>query len=323
MTIRDATLNGVRAASELHEKLGLRKTLKSGIENIDVFQTISDLDLPLLCKPLENLLGVYISKPNKGILVTTNRRLPIQRFTAAHELGHHVLGHEESYDSEDSMGLARQRVMQSPLYEIEAEAFAAEFLLPKWLLIAMLKRQGWGKSDLGSPETVYQLSLRAGISYEATWRCLHTNNLINQSTMEILKNTPPKVSKLAVLGDITPVDSWADAYFLTEKDNGSKLIASQEDTVIIQLSEHTSGGYVWSTPENNNSIDLINDERIKQQNFIGGQSVRKIALRGKNISQLKMKEYRQWEDGSNPINNFNVTLDFSGKEVDLPRVTRP
>lgn len=323
MIIRDAILNGVRSATELHEELGLRNQMKEGKNYIDVFQAITDLDVPIICRPLDNLLGVYKGKPDKGILITTNRRLPIQRFTAAHELGHHILGHGESYDSEDSINLARQSVRQCPFQEIEAEAFAAEFLLPKWLLIAMIKRQRWGRSDLTKPSTVYQLSLRAGVSYEATWRCLEGHHLINRSTAETLKNTPPKESKLAILGDIPASDPWADAHLLTEKDTGAQIVASPEDTVIIQLFEHISGGYMWSQPESDTSFVCIRDERNRPNNkFIGSDPMRKIALRGDRLTKLWMKEHRQWEEGVSPINNFQVTLDFSGKEVGLPRVAR-
>ena len=33
--------------------------------------------------------------------MTTQRQLPVQRFTAAHELGHAALGHEASLDEEE------------------------------------------------------------------------------------------------------------------------------------------------------------------------------------------------------------------------------
>jgi len=336
---RDAILNGVRAATELHEKFGYKKTLKDGQEGIDVFQAISNLELPLLCRPLEGLLGLYSSKP-VGILVTTNRRLPVQRFTAAHELGHHVLGHKESYDSGDSIKLARQsikescsnenttkknkqRVMECPLQEVEAEAFASEFLLPKWLLIAMIKRQGWGRLDLKKPEIIYQLSLRAGVSYGAMLICLLSNNMINRSTMANAKETTPKKSKLDLLGEIDSLDPWADAHLLTEKDNGLKIFGSPEDTVIIQLCEHLSGGYIWSKPEKNDLLELIGDERSdSKKSFIGENPLRKIVVRGKNLINLKLMERRQWEKDTKPINSFEVTLDFSGKEEGLPRVNR-
>lgn len=336
---RDAILNGIRGASELHEQFGFLKTLKDGKEGIDVFQVISNLNIPLLCRPLDGLLGLYNSTP-LGILVTTNRRLPIQRFTAAHELGHHVLAHKESYDSGKSIKLARQSIkeiyggdnsnqidkqsiMQCPFQEIEAEAFASEFLLPKWLLIAMIKRQGLGKSDLKKPEIVYQLSLRAGVSYEAMLVCLLSNNMISRSTMISVKKITPKKSKLDFLEKIKSLDPWADVHLLTEKDNGLKIFASPEDTVIIELCEHLSGGYIWSKPETANGLELIEDERSDlQSNYIGGEPFRKITIRGKKLIDLKLKESRQWEEDTQPINNFEVTLDFSGKEIGLPRVTR-
>ena len=58
-------------------------------------------DIPVMFRPLKNLLGAYIDDPGQGVMVTTQRQLPVQRFTAAHELGHAALGHEASLDEED------------------------------------------------------------------------------------------------------------------------------------------------------------------------------------------------------------------------------
>ena len=68
--------------------------------NVDVFGAIHAIDLPLLLRPLQGLLGAYLRDPAPGVLVTTQRPMSIQRFTAAHELGHFSLRHDPSLDDE-------------------------------------------------------------------------------------------------------------------------------------------------------------------------------------------------------------------------------
>src|ERR1019366_8007904 len=70
-----------------------------GEGEVDVFTAIADMGIPLVFKPLESALGFFLPAPLNGILVTTKRSRHIQRFTAAHELGHAFLGHKGSIDN--------------------------------------------------------------------------------------------------------------------------------------------------------------------------------------------------------------------------------
>jgi len=321
--IRDAILRGVRAATEAHARLGILDKIREGAEQVDIFDSINKLDIAMLCKPLDGLLGAYLSKPNKGIIVTTNRRLPIQRFTAAHELGHYWLKHEESFDSEETIKLARQGVTSIPIQEVEAEAFASEFLLPKLLIIKTAKKLNWKRVDFTNPDNVYQLSLRTGTSYDATRLALFENKLIDFSTEKLLRSITPKTSKNKILKDHQLEDSWSDVFLLTKDDNGCALKASPEDTVIIELPEHTSSGYIWSDITSDEDIQLINDETIDQsKNNIGSVKKRRLHLRGGISTRIHIEERRPWEKDEAPLEMFDIDIDFEGKEEGLPRAAR-
>src|SRR3954449_13355922 len=126
---------GTMAAARLHRNLGLREQTGARGGNVDVFGAIQTLDLPLLLRPLQGLLGAYLSEPAPGVLVTTQRPISIQRFTAAHELGHFSLRHQPSLDDESilrRMPMAGEAT--SDLQEVEADAFAVEFMMPRWLI---------------------------------------------------------------------------------------------------------------------------------------------------------------------------------------------
>ena len=102
-------------------------------------------------------------------MVTTQRQLSIQRFTAAHELGHFYLEHKPSLDDENVLRRSPFQNRGLPdLQELEANTFAAAFLMPRWLVMQHCRQHKWTAADLLDPDNVYQLALRLGTSYKAT-----------------------------------------------------------------------------------------------------------------------------------------------------------
>ena len=93
---REAILEGTKAAQRLHARLGTRKAVEAGaLSHVDVFGAADKLGAVLLFRRLNGLLGVYFAEPLSpvpGIMVSTERDLHVQRFTAAHEIGPSILG---------------------------------------------------------------------------------------------------------------------------------------------------------------------------------------------------------------------------------------
>jgi hypothetical protein len=81
-TLRDAVLQGSLEAAQLHADAGLGGGLGGGTAPIDVYRFISERQITLLFQKLGGLLGAYLEVQRPGILVTTERPLAIQRFTA-------------------------------------------------------------------------------------------------------------------------------------------------------------------------------------------------------------------------------------------------
>jgi Zn-dependent peptidase ImmA (M78 family) len=237
---------GTMAAGRLHRQLDTRAFIDRQGGNIDVFGAIHAIGLPLLLRPLKGLLGAYLSDPVPGVLVTTERPMSIQRFTAAHELGHFSMRHQPSLDDESIL----RRMPTSPeptgaFQETEADAFAIAFMMPKWLILLHSARQGWQVDDFRRPNVVYQLSLRIGASYEATCRTLVRYNLISQSVMADLLKTQPRSLKVDLLKDYRPENYRGDVWLLTERDAGTRIDGSRNDLFVLRLEEHSGGGYLW------------------------------------------------------------------------------
>lgn len=327
-TRRDAILGGVQRAAELHTKLGLRQDLKNGDRPVDVIEVIHQLGLLLLFRPLSSLLGAYLPNAGAGgILVTTQRDLHVQRFTAAHELGHHVLQHTAPSLDSDVGYVARGESDGYDIQELEADSFAAEFLLPAWLIVAHARRRLWGKSDLRKPDTVYQLSLRLGASYSATCWSLFSSKLIDFPTAQQLANTQPKECKQRALPGVIP-KSWArkDVWLLSQYDQGSKILGNPDDAVVLSLEEHVSAGYTWDTaPLTLAGFQISTDERLDTNgSLIGGTVTRQVTAQGAAVGHICLEERRPWmpEAYLNQIFEFDVAM--LGHEVEgLPRSMRP
>jgi len=318
---RRAILLGVQAAARIHTEFKLNKHLEHrSASSIDVFRLITEHDIFLLFKPLKNLLGGAMRDSGQvGILVSTNRSLHIQRFTAAHELGHIVLNHEVSLDNE--IGQRGQFGTRNDPQELAADAFASELLAPKWLIKWHCARHKWTSDSLSSPVTTYQLSLRLGMSYEATCWALQSHRILTPATAERLRSNEPKRIKALVLENHHLENSWANAWWLNPADTGLHFEGGPNDVFRVSVKEHAGSGYLW-----NFSSDLhpMNDKRLRlDSNCIGGSVDRDVwfaAIAGETV--LVGQESRPF-DKADVIQKLHVRLSLHTLKTGLPRHQRP
>jgi len=325
---RTATLNGVKTANELHARLGSREGLARGCGRIDVFQSLLDEGAVLLFRPLDGPLGVYIDEPaegvfSPGVLVSTKRELHTQRFTAAHELGHLVFRHRPSVDTE--LGLWRS-APSTNLQEVEADAFATEFLTPLWLIQHHAERHGWTRQRLHDPAIVYQLSLRLCASYDATCWALQGNKLIGLAAARSLASVTPKQLKQQALegGRDHLRNPWANVWVMTERDSGLELEGGPDDVFVFRLREHAAGGYLWSEDRLAASGFELLEDRRSTGSEVGDASTRVLIARVREAAtfDLQVPETRPWLPQAPPLEMVTLTMQLEGKEVGLPRVQR-
>jgi Zn-dependent peptidase ImmA (M78 family) len=325
-TVRDAILLGTRGATETHTAFRVRERIEDRDGPVDVFGAIADLGVSLLFRPLDGLLGACLRLPDvgAGILVTTRRGLHMQRFTAAHELGHFVLEHDGSLDREIRFpGQTANR----DLKEIAADAFAAEFLMPKWLFKYHAKRHGWTTQKLVDPLNVYQLSLRMAVSYEATCFGLLAHKILDSDAVEALRSVAPKKTKQRILGEIAPEDWRAHVWLLDEHDDGAKIEAGPQDLFVASLVENGGAGYLWETRALEAAgftiLEDVGDEEVAEA--VGGPSRRRLVLKGPRpgVHRLEFAERRLWETKSPPFRSLSISTSTFGAEAEgLPRRQR-
>ncbi|MER9056693.1 ImmA/IrrE family metallo-endopeptidase [Mesorhizobium sp. M0910] len=296
---------------------------------VDIFEAIDELDIALIFKPLTSALGFCLPAPMRGIMVTTLRGLHIQRFTAAHELGHVILEHTGSIDKEQEI-LARDPFSgnKGDLPEIQAEAFAAEFLLPRWLYFHHAKTQGWTTGHLRNPDVVYQLSLRMGASYSATCWGLAGHQILDRAEVEILTRSKVAQLKTTAGKSFRPGDSWADVWRLTRKDSGSSVSGNPDDLIRFDLDEMVDGGYQWDLSDLRHAgYEVLADESTFSRDplLYGAPAQRTVIARppGRGATQIRLQERQATDEATDGDPELQLRLVLEGKEDSgLSRVER-
>lgn len=311
-----AIRRGTLEAGRLHRDLSIEAKVVHGTGRIDVYDTIARLGVPLFFTKLDGLLGVYLREPSPGILVTTQRPQNQQRFTAAHELGHHCLGHKPSLDDETILRRAPFQAQRGDdLHEVEAEAFAAAFLLPRWLLDWHCERQQWTDAELNDPVHIYQLALRVGTSFEATVWTLHRYDVLDRATAKAMTG-PQRLRniKQEILRGFVPENYRRDVWLVTDRDAGLRVEGGPGDIVVVRLLEHSGAGFLWRIESiDGDALAIVADDREELDTSVGGPTLRRFttAARDRRAGELRLAEARPWAPAK-PINTFAVRYDLAG-----------
>ena len=210
--------------------------------------------------------------------------------------------------------------------EVEADAFAVAFMLPRWLTGWHAERQGWTVDDFRRPSVLYQLSLRIGASYEATCWTLVRNKLIQANQARELLQTQPRDLKVGLLENYRPENYRGDVWLLTERDAGTKIDGSRNDLFVLRLEEHSGGGYLWDIDQLKASgFAVVRDElETFDGEGVGGPVIRRVTAAPVEAHRGRMllDERRPW-DPDLPLSKLDVEFDLTGPEEEgLSRAER-
>jgi Zn-dependent peptidase ImmA (M78 family) len=156
---------GAKRAREAREALGLSSDTPLGCV-LTVVEERARVPAVFLAVA-GDIAGWYLPAP----LIFLNGDQPSVRlrFTLAHELGHHCMKHGRMVDSVKSLN------DWGDPKEVEANAFASEFLTPKAAVKRFMDEHGGGKPTL---DLVVRLAWRFGISAKAALIRLHTADVL-------------------------------------------------------------------------------------------------------------------------------------------------
>jgi hypothetical protein len=247
-------------ASQLHSELDV--DLDSPI---DIFGLIQRLSIVLAFDDLGTTSGLYLPPTSQqripGILLNSRHPRSRQRYTAAHELGHHVFQHRVEIDADLEERLEHSRQLGTldgwSDEEKEAEAFGAWFLMPRRLLRTGLARQGLTTPQ--SPLDAYALSLWLGTSYVATVRQLGATRLLEAAKANRWSALPPKEIKQSLSDGLSMTSYHSDVWWLDEHAHGQPVDLRPGDRMVLNLPERVSTGNSWNVTVLPRSISLVAD----------------------------------------------------------------
>jgi predicted secreted protein len=312
---REARLKGSAEATREWMRLGL-----DAERAVDVFGVIEDKQVWLLFEPLEHLYG-FFERHNgaAGIVLHNGHPLSLQRFTAAHEYGHFVLGHDFSQDTSRELFNATG----VPVQEIEAQAFAAEFLMPLPLVNRALDRLSLArKPESLTPIDAYQLSLEMGSSYRATITQLNQLNKISDGLAVQLRGWEPIKLKVELGAGRGPGNSRADVWDVDERRAGRQLQLRLDDELHVRLPEVPTSGYRWEVDveAGDARLDLLVDELelgLETQERVGDGRRRHLWWRAvaPGVGLIGLRLVRPWQGAdAEPVDALKISL-----SVQLPR----
>lgn len=275
---------------------------------VDVFSIIERSNIWLFFQRLDGILGLYLPSSPPGILINSARPIGVQRLTAAHEFGHHVLGHGTAIDRDDlllraqtghrSVTLSQSRF----ILEAAAYAFALTFLTPAQLVRLAMERLETPRSGTISADQAYELSLHLGLSYTATLHRLVALRELDSGLAEALSKVRLSTIKRRLGHGQSPQQSRADVWPVRPSLNGSHLVARVGDELVSSLSESPSSGYQWMVKSNDGMYDLdgnyfeSNDsDLLLTHTSVGGLRKLKLRLVRPSDTTIVFHHMRPWD----------------------------
>lgn len=242
-TIADARM----AAQVLHARLGTDYD-----KPIDVFRTVQREGIWLASQPLDaGLYGFYLRQgAATGIVLNKNHPEQLQRYTCAHELGHHVLGHASHLDDEDDV---LKPTAASQANEAAAQAFAGVFLMPLQAVNRVTHRLGFTKNRRLDASDVYQISRELDVSFSAAaWQLAGLGRIHNQDADGWARQGAAAAKNSMRPGPPPEGDNRAALYILDSSAHEVPILCRPGDELRLRLPEDASTGHVWRivTPTN-------------------------------------------------------------------------
>ena len=291
----------VAYALDARQKLGV-----SMRDSVDVYDAVRRSNLWLMFQPLDGLFGLYQRTPSAaGVVINVKVHPALQRFTAAHELGHHVLGHDGSLDPEAHI----QRFTNLAQQELEAQFFATEFLMPIAAVNSIASELGVQQTTV-TAEDMYQISLHLRTSYQATVNRLQTLEWFGGARARELRKVTPRDIKRNMLRNPLP-DPRSDVWRVSHAT--SHIPAQVGDGLRMTLNEVPSSGYRWQLRAGE-ALQIDHDEFVPASSgdalVVGGEGSRVFDISAPRAEQavLRCVLARQWEQGE-PADEFEVVVD--------------
>ena len=236
MTERSPTLRAV-AKRALEFRLGNGVAFE---DPCDIYELICRRGLELQFVDIPSLEGMYLEEPEtQRICICAHRPAGRQRYTAAHELAHHLLGHGTQLDAV-MPDLGQLRGLSSE--EIAADTFARYALMPPRAVQAAFRLRSCDPAA-PDPTQVYRAACWLGVGYATLLnQILYSLNLLGRARYRQLSKVTPKRIKIKLAGFVPQGDVWPLDEFWA-----NKRLHAQVGDLILGLKSTCSGSLLTRT----------------------------------------------------------------------------
>lgn len=180
---------------------------------IDVFDLSQSVGVEVRFTNIASMEGMYLRQELPVILIASERPAGRQRFTCAHELGHHVFGDGSRVDELFEVSTERRQRSDE---ELRADMFAGLLLMPKTAV-----QHGFAVRDLKlstvTARDVFRVSCWLGVGYTTLLKHLkYALHIIPEDRFQDLMRYSPKSIRQSVLdsretGDLIIADEHWDS----------------------------------------------------------------------------------------------------------------
>lgn len=210
----------MKAATEIRVNYQLDPYL-----SICIYDLVERFGVELRFLPVPSMEGIYSSGEPPIIAISSLRRSGRQRFTCAHELGHHVFGHGTHIDQ---LEVRDQRRRFNPR-EFLVDCFADFLLMPKLAVVSAVRAR---QIDLDSatPIQLFALASYFGVGYKTVVHHLSRNlGLITADAAKRLGRAKPRTLR----EHFVPECGDCDVFVADSKWNGRPIDLHVGDFLIL------------------------------------------------------------------------------------------
>lgn len=241
---RSSAMKATRLATRTRRLLCVDDQLRA-----DPFDALRQLGLAVVFQPTTGMLGALVRQGSGGVIITASRDPSVQRYTAAHELGHWLL-HDDHFIQDDAATIFRQ---SNTLREYEAQVFAGAFLAPARVMHRVVRGFGLGPRESLTPVLAYRAARNIGISYQAFLQQAANIGMIDIASQRALGQIAPVDIKAEILGR-RPTNSRNDVWEAPA--DGSVLEVAVGDDVILDATANIHPNPLYQLERDRDTVRL-------------------------------------------------------------------
>lgn len=200
---------------------------------IDIFNLAHQLGVEVRFAKIASMEGMYLRQDAPTILIASERPTGRQRFSCAHELGHHVFGDgsrvDELFDPNSKNELSDE--------EVRADMFAGMLLMPKSAVDRAFSSRKLNP-ETANPVEFSRVACALGVGYSTlTGHLYYALRAITENRLAAIERFTPKKIREAVLGQAA-----AEELILVDEQWGGRPVdASVGDLLLLPQRSSAEG----------------------------------------------------------------------------------